>query len=145
MPSPSFLINGLDPALGSVPVAPGAAITLHLQSTVGVDMAVWSVSVTDDETRRTIKDAYASFKIVLEPHGAVAWNALNRYPPLKKGGFAVSLETADPAKFPEEIVRATGINPPLPAAMARLDELEDKFEKMDGQYASLKEYLRRFL
>jgi threonine synthase len=107
---------------------------------------LYAVCITDEETRQTIKEAYGRHKVLLEPHGAVAWAGLMKY--LQECGDAspcVSLETADPAKFPEEIVRATGVNPPLPAAMARLDELEENFEKMDGQYASLKDYLRRFL
>jgi threonine synthase len=107
---------------------------------------IYAVSITDEETRQTIKEAYSQYKVLLEPHGAVAWAGLMKY--LQECGDwspCVSLETADPAKFPEEIVRATGINPPLPAAMARLDELEENFEMMDGQYASLKDYLRRFL
>ncbi len=107
---------------------------------------IYAVSITDEETRQTIKEAYSQYKVLLEPHGAVAWAGLMKY--LQECGDAspcVSLETADPAKFPEEIVRATGINPPLPVAMARLDELEENFEMMDGQYSSLKDYLRRFL
>jgi len=107
---------------------------------------IYAVCITDEETRQTIKEAYRQHRVLLEPHGAVAWAGLMKY--LEKcGDFSpcVSLETADPAKFPEEIVRATGINPPLPAAMARLDELEENFEKMDGQYSSLKNCLRRFL
>ena len=107
---------------------------------------IYAVAVTDAETRQTIKVAYSRHKVLLEPHGAVGWAGLMKY--LKEcGDFSpcVSLETADPAKFPEEIVRATGINPPLPEAMARLDELEENFEKIDGRYTSLKDYLRRFL
>ena len=107
---------------------------------------LYPVSITDEETRQTIKEAYSRYKVLLEPHGAVGWAGLIKY--LQECGEAspcVSLETADPAKFPEEIVRATGINPPLPASMARLDDLEEKFEKIDGQYSSLKDYLRRFL
>ncbi|OPY53364.1 MAG: Threonine synthase [Methanosaeta sp. PtaU1.Bin112] len=107
---------------------------------------LYAAAVTDEETRQTIKEAYRQHKVLLEPHGAVAWAGLLKY--LKQCGDwspCVSLETADPAKFPDEIVRATGINPPLPEAMSRLDELEESFERMDGRYASLKEYLKRFL
>jgi threonine synthase len=107
---------------------------------------IYSVTITDVETRQAIKEAYILHKVLLEPHGAVGWAGLMKY--LKECGDAspcVSLETADPAKFPEEIVRATGVNPPLPAAMALLDELEENFERIDGQYASLKDYLMRFL
>jgi threonine synthase len=107
---------------------------------------LYAVSITDEETRKAIKEAYSRYEVLLEPHGAVGWAGLMKY--LKECGDwspCVSLETADPAKFPEEIVRLTGINPPLPQAMARLDELEEHFEKMNGNYASLKKYLGRFL
>jgi threonine synthase len=107
---------------------------------------LYAVSITDDVTRQTIKEAYSQYGVLLEPHGAVAWAGLVRY--LNECGNwspCISLETADPAKFPEEIVRLTGINPALPQVMARLDELEEHFEKMNGNYASLKNYLGRFL
>ncbi len=107
---------------------------------------LYAVSVTDDVTRQTIKDAYSQYGVLLEPHGAVGWAGLMRY--LQECGDwnpCVSLETADPAKFPDEIVRLTGINPALPQVMARLDDLEEHFEKMNGSYASLKNYLGRFL
>ena len=106
---------------------------------------LYAVSISDEETRRTIREAHQEHGILLEPHGAVAWAGLMRY--LQDWGDwspCVSLETADPAKFPDEIIRATGINPPLPPAMARLDELEESFERIDGEYASLKALLRRF-
>jgi threonine synthase len=107
---------------------------------------LYAVSITDDVTRQTIKEAYSQYEVLLEPHGAVAWAGLVRY--LNECGDwspCISLETADPAKFPEEIVRLTGINPALPQVMARLDELEEQFEKMNGNYATLKNYLGRFL
>jgi threonine synthase len=104
---------------------------------------IYAISITDQETRRTIKDAYLRHGALLEPHGAVGWAGLLRY--LEESGEwspCVSLETADPAKFPEEIVRLTGVNPPLPAAMARLDDMEERFERMGEDYISLKEYLQ---
>jgi len=107
---------------------------------------LYAVAVTDEETRNTIKEAYSQHRVLLEPHGAVAWAGLMNY--LNECGDyspCISLETADPAKFPEEIVRATGIKPPLPPAMARLDELAEKYDRIDGQYSSLKDYLKNFL
>ena len=106
---------------------------------------LYAVSISNEETRQTIRDAYLKHSMLLEPHGAVAWAGLMRY--LKDCGDhspCISLETADPAKFPDEIVRATGINPPLPPAMARLDDLEENFERINGEYGSLKAFLRRF-
>lgn len=107
---------------------------------------LYAVSITDAETRSTIKEAYSQHKVLLEPHGAVAWAGLMKY--LNECGDAspcISLETADPAKFPEEIERAIGISPPLPPAMSRLDDLAEKYDRIDGEYSSLKDYLRKLL
>jgi len=106
---------------------------------------IYAVSISDEETRQTIREAYSQYKVLLEPHGAVGWAGLVRY--LNEFGDwspAVSLETADPAKFPDEIVRLTGVNPSLPPAMASLDEKEEHYIEMDGSYASLKDYLKGF-
>jgi len=105
---------------------------------------LFAISISDQETRETIKEAYAKFKVVLEPHGAVAFAGLMKYlHEAEDWNPCISLETADPAKFPEEIIRLININPPLPPAMARLDQLEEHFELIDASYGSLKNYLGR--
>lgn len=107
---------------------------------------LYAVSITDVETRNTISEAYQQYKVLLEPHGAVGWAGMMKY--LKECGDwspCISLETADPAKFPDEIIRLTGVNPPLPQAMAKLDELEEHFQRVDGSYSSLKGYLKEFI
>jgi len=83
---------------------------------------IHSVSVTDGETKRTIKRVYETYGVLLEPHGAVGWRGLEDY--LEKGGYGglcVSLETAHPAKFPAEITELLGIEPELPPSMRDLD------------------------
>ncbi len=107
---------------------------------------LYAVSISDEETKKTIKEAYDRHKVLLEPHGAVGWAGLMQY--LKECGDwspCVSLETADPAKFPEEIQKLTGVNPSLPKSMAELDHLEEHFPRMKGDYTSLKEYLGHFI
>ncbi|MDI9570153.1 MAG: threonine synthase [Pseudomonadota bacterium] len=83
---------------------------------------IHSVSITDEETKRTIKRIYETHGVLLEPHGAVGWRGLEDY--LEKsgyGGLCVSLETAHPAKFPAEIRELLGIDPELPPSMQGLD------------------------
>jgi threonine synthase len=107
---------------------------------------LYAVSISDEETRRTIKETYSKHEVLLEPHGAVGWAGLMRYlDEIEEWSPCVSLETADPAKFPDEIVRLTGVNPPLPRSMAQLDLLDEHFDKIENNYASLKDYLRRFV
>ncbi|MCJ7445050.1 MAG: threonine synthase [Methanotrichaceae archaeon] len=106
---------------------------------------LYAVSITDEETRRTIKTSYEQDRILLEPHGAVGWAGLTRY--LDEFGDwspCISLETADPAKFPDEIIRLTGVNPPLPETMARLGELDEHIYEISGDYKTLKAYLNEF-
>lgn len=99
--------------------------------------------MSDGETRETIKEVYERHRVLLEPHGAVGWAGLMRYfEEVERWEPSVSLETADPAKFPEEIVRVLGVTPPLPKAMAELDSLEEHIEGISGSYESLKSYLR---
>jgi threonine synthase len=72
---------------------------------------LYAVSIADEETRSTIRDAYRQYRVLLEPHGAVGFAGLMKY--LKECGDwspCISLETADPAKFPDEIIKATGVN-----------------------------------
>src|SRR5664280_1541852 len=69
---------------------------------------LFAVSVTDEETRKTIDEAYRKYNLLLEPHGAIAWKGIKDYSALNKGTnpgkpLCISLETAHPAKFPAEL------------------------------------------
>ena len=80
---------------------------------------IFSVSITDDETRQTIKNIYEHYRTVLEQHGAVGWAGLAAYRSATADNhLAVSLETAHPAKFPEEIEKLLGFTPELPGKHA---------------------------
>jgi threonine synthase len=109
---------------------------------------LYSVSISDEQTRATIKEAYDSFGLLLEPHGAVGWAGLMKYFSSEPGStdpgqLAVSLETAHPAKFPEEIRRITGIDPPLPESLQGIDDLPEYVTPLEFSYNAFKEYLRQ--
>jgi threonine synthase len=83
---------------------------------------VW---VTDDETRETIRAVSAKTGYVLDPHGAVAWKAVDKLA-LSNENLSVSktvvLETAHPAKFAETVEPLVGnieFPPALEAALKR--------------------------
>ncbi|MFH0859694.1 MAG: threonine synthase [Candidatus Altiarchaeota archaeon] len=99
-------------------------------------------SVTDEETRQTIVEVYKKHKTILEPHGAVGWAALQKY--LQKTGTktpAISIETADPAKFPEEIIKAIGIKPPVPESLSKLDGKKETVTELPADYKPLKQLI----
>lgn len=104
---------------------------------------LFSTSVTDDQTRRTIRDAWEQHRLLLEPHGAVGWRGFLDYAaeePLR-GQPAVVVETAHPAKFPEEIEKTIGVVPEVPASLARLDELPEDYDDLPADYGKFKAYL----
>ncbi len=107
---------------------------------------IYAVSITDSKTTETLKATYSRYQIITEPHGAAGWAGLMQYysdnPSEASGRLAVSLETAHPAKFPEEIRRLLGIDPKLPASLEGLDEQEESFDKLDHDYQQFKEYLK---
>jgi threonine synthase len=53
----------------------------------------------------------------------------------------VVLETAHPAKFPEEIEKLLGFAPEVPSSLAALDDLPEDFDRLGVDYAAFREYL----
>ena len=105
---------------------------------------MWAVPIDDDETRRTISETWRDYQVMLEPHGAVGWAALNRFfdaaevPP---DTLAVSLETAHPAKFPDEIRALTGVEPEPPSALAALESLSESYDTISVDYDAFRDML----
>jgi threonine synthase len=107
---------------------------------------IFSVSVTDEQTRQTIKSVYDRYHIVLEQHGAVGWAGLEAYlntVPDKK--LAICLETAHPAKFPEEIQKLLGLTLPLPENMKDIDLRKGSAISIANNYDEFKNYLQKNL
>ncbi len=107
---------------------------------------LFATSIDDEATRATIVRTYTDHETILEPHGAVGWAGLQRYltaEPQAAGQIAVSLETAHPAKFPEEIRELIKIDPELPASLQGLDEKSENYVELETDYGAFKDYLVR--
>ncbi|MEA3443386.1 MAG: threonine synthase [Bacteroidota bacterium] len=108
---------------------------------------IFSVSVSDAQTRETIKQAWKKHGLLLEPHGAVGWHGLEKFLNINQEKYAddqlcVSLETAHPAKFPEEINSLLNFDPDLPASLRGLDEKEEMYDYLPLGYEAFKTYLK---
>jgi len=104
---------------------------------------LFSSSVSDAQTRATIGEAWQEHRLLLEPHGAVAWRGFQDYvaaEPLN-GAPAAVLETAHPAKFPEEIERILGFSPEVPPALAALDQVPEDYDRLEVDYEAFRDYL----
>ncbi len=107
---------------------------------------LFGVSIGDEATRATIGRVWDGHRVMLEPHGAVGWAGLERFweaHPEQTGRVAVSLETAHPAKFPEEVRAATGIEPLVPPSLVGLDARSESFRPLAVEYAAFRELLQR--
>ena len=106
----------------------------------------FAVSVSDDQTRRTIAEIYKQYNILLEPHGAIAWYGIQEF--IRSHGnfytdkqLCISLETAHPAKFPIEIKNVIKIDPLLPPSLTGIAEKNEKYIELENNYKKLKELI----
>ena len=105
---------------------------------------IFSVSISDEETKKTIRRAYEQYNLLLEPHGAVGWRGLELYLEACCGPVAepcVCLETAHPAKFPDEIIALLGITPEVPQSMKDLDRRTGAPIELPADYGRLRAFL----
>jgi threonine synthase len=104
---------------------------------------MYAVSITDDQTKATIKSVYDKHKVLLEPHGAVGWAGLQHFitETADANQLCVSLETAHPAKFPKEVQEILGIDPELPESLKNLENKEEKMGKIASDFPSFKAFL----
>lgn len=104
---------------------------------------LFSSSISDARTRDTIREVWQQYQLLLEPHGAVAWRGFldwQEQEPLN-GLPAAILETANPAKFPEEIEKNMGWSPDVPPAMAAAIRQPEDFDRMGADYERFRQYL----
>ena len=107
---------------------------------------MFAVSINDNRTKQIIKEVYDKYKVLLEPHGAVGWAGLmedfktntNDASPEQT---SVCIETAHPAKFPEEIKEILNIDPQLPAVLKGLEDKEEQYDVLENDYNLFKKYL----
>jgi threonine synthase len=107
---------------------------------------LFGVSVSDETTRATIMDAYKRQRTILEPHGAVGWAGLQRFVelhPEHARTTAISLETAHPAKFPDEVRALIGVDPQLPPSLQGLEGKPEAYHRMETEYGAFREFLVR--
>jgi threonine synthase len=98
-------------------------------------------SITDDETRETIKRVYKEDKYLLDPHGAVGYLSLDRYLQDNPGIKGFFVETAHPVKFYDVVEPLVGEKIPLPKSVEAIMDQEKTATKMDIDYSFLKDFL----
>lgn len=104
---------------------------------------LFSTSVSDERTLAAMRSAWSEHELLLEPHGAVGWRGFQDYVEVEplRGAPAVVLETAHPAKFPEDIERVLGVTPDAPPALIEAERRPEDYDHLPADYATFRKYL----
>jgi threonine synthase len=96
--------------------------------------------VDDDETLEEIRRVYDATGRLIDPHTATATLAARRL-----GGDhpMVSLGTAHPAKFPDAVMRATGVHPALPEHLEELLSLPERTTVLPNDLMAVESFVER--
>jgi threonine synthase len=91
----------------------------------------------DDETLAAIKRVFDETGQIIDPHTAVAVAAAAHL----GAGPKIILSTAHPAKFPDAVRRAIGHAPPVPPALAALENLAEKQDILANNLSLLRQFI----
>ncbi|WP_432800369.1 threonine synthase [Poriferisphaera sp. WC338] len=100
--------------------------------------------VSEDETLAAIRKVYDQTEMLVDPHTAVgieaAWREIKTAD--DKATPMITLSTAHPAKFPDNVEKATGVRPPLPKHLESLYELDERFDVLANDVDVVKSHIR---
>jgi threonine synthase len=97
--------------------------------------------IDDDGTLDVMRRTAESTGMLVDPHTAVGLGAAERVAWREWCGPLVTLGTAHPAKFPDAVRRATGVQPPLPDHLADLFEREERFDVLPNELGAVQRYV----
>jgi threonine synthase len=100
-----------------------------------------AVSVSDEETKLTMKSVFEKNGYVMDPHGAVGYRALDNYLG-NTDASGIFLETAHPVKF-QSVKNILGTYGEVPESVTEMLDLPKNFVEIDPDYESVKAIIAR--
>lgn len=98
-------------------------------------------TITDEETRQTIQRIKTETGYLADPHGAVAYLALEQYLTEHPGHKGLFVETAHPVKFYDVVEPVIREKVTIPASIAGILHLPKQSTVIQPDYTKLKAYL----
>lgn len=98
-------------------------------------------SVTDDETRKAIREVYEKDNYIICPHTAVGYRAAEMFRKESGNKSVMVLSTAHPGKFTEVIEDVLHRKPLLPEELRKLETREKQSLLINNNSAALKDFL----
>jgi threonine synthase len=95
---------------------------------------------SEEDVMHTIGETLHASRYLADPHTAVGLAVAQRQ---KRGnGPMVTLATAHPAKFPDAVRAATGIEPQLPVWLADLGRWPERYDVLPDDQRAVEDYIR---
>ena len=135
-PSISTIANAMD--VGD-PSNFARVLDLYGASHAAISAEISGVSYDDEQIAGTLKKCYAETGYLLDPHGAVGYNALKEG--LAANEIGVFLETAHPAKFLETVEGIIGEKVEIPLKLQEFMKGEKKSLALNKDFEGFKNYL----
>ena len=94
---------------------------------------------SERQVKAVIRDVQAETGYVLDPHTAVAVHVATRFE--KPSAPMITLATAHPAKFPDAVKKACGIDPALPSWLSDLMQREERFSVLPNEQDKVESHI----
>jgi threonine synthase len=105
--------------------------------------ALFSAAAVDEAlTLATMRETFEESGVIIDPHTAVALAAARADGEEHPREPMVVLATAHPAKFPEAVSAAIGLEPPAPPRVVRVLALAERFNSLPADVEAVKAYVR---
>lgn len=103
---------------------------------------ITATCISDEETLHEIRRTHNQTQYILDPHTAVGVAAARKYLDRRRSSLPIIVAaTAHPAKFPEIIEQALGIQIPLPASLQETLHRPKNTVKIESNFSALKALL----
>ena len=107
----------------------------------GLKKTLHGYTISENETKATLISVFKEHNYLLDPHGAVAYTALQQYQALHPNTKGVILETAHPVKFYDVIEPLINQTVPVPETVAEQIKKQKVSTKISANTNELKEFL----
>ena len=100
-------------------------------------------AIDEDSTRNEIARTWQECEMMLDPHTAVGVAAARKAVADNPNVPMIVAGTAHPAKFPDAIIRAIGVHPPLPKHMQGIMERPERFEIIANDLQAVAQHVQK--
>lgn len=97
---------------------------------------------SDEQTLATINQVYETTGRLIDPHTAVGVHVAREYRLRYPDQAVVTLATAHAAKFPDAVMKATGVLPEVPQQLAGLEDKPERLATLPVDLATVQKHIR---